>query len=184
MKRRVFSIFIISLILQSCFVLDKSITWEDESKLNKTYGCDSTDIEIKMTIVRSPKFIPLPFIFLSIHKKRPIYNPQIYTYFNKKDSLISLTDFRFELLKNDSVFFSQNYSDTIKLSELNGNGDFIGVFGKKVLIPKLNKVEDSILINYSFKTIDYRENVKEYQFKNVNYIRSKSKSFFFFTSMM
>lgn len=180
MKRRVFSIFIISLILQSCFVLEKSITWEDESKLKKTYGCDSTDIELKMEIVRSPKFIPTPFILLSIYKKRPIYNPQIYTYFNKKDSLISLTDFRFELLKNDNVFFSKNYPDTIKLSELEGNGNFIGAFGKKVLIPKLNKVKDTISINYSFKTIDYKENVKEYEFKNVKYIRSKSREFFFF----
>lgn len=177
MKKLLYSTFIISLILQSCFVYDNTISWEDASNI-RSNNSDKPSFNMSLDLQSSNRFIYLPFVFCEIHKKKPFYSPEI-SMTSRDQSIIKFFDFKLDILTLDGNYiFKKHYSDTVILNVFNDNKYNAQLYSYKVdYIPEIKEGMDTVLFNFSIKTVNNEGIINTIEKKNIKYARTHYKKF-------
>jgi hypothetical protein len=191
MKLKIFIFVFLPIVLNGCFAYDNTITWQDSSKVilhipGERFKKDTSYLNIRFELDRANRQLVLPLVFCEIRKIKPFYHPTI-GISSMDASIVKFFDLTVDIttLNGDSIF-RENYLDTVSLNIFDIEGYFDGerykynanqYSFKKDLIPKLKKMKDSILINYSLKTIDTLGIVSEIEKQNVSFIRTKYRRF-------
>lgn len=171
------------MLLNGCFVYDNTITWQDASDViryvpGENVKWDKHGLNVRLEIERKNRQFFLPFVFVEFHRSKPLYSPEI-GMSSMDQKIIKFFDLKVEInTLNNEPIFSKMYPDTVKLNkfdeyEYNAN---MWQFNAD-LIPTLKEIEDSILINYSLKTIDTLGNVSAIEKQNVKFVRTKYRRF-------
>ena len=170
-------------MFNGCFVYDNTISWQDSAdviryvpgeKLKK----DTSDLKVRLEIERKNRQFFLPFLFVEIHRNKPLYYPEV-GMSSMDQKVVKYFDLKVEIktLKNEPVF-TRLYPDTVVLNifdeeKYNAN---LWQFSAD-LIPELKEIEDSIVVNYNLNTIDTLGNVTAIKKQNVKFVRTKYKRF-------
>jgi hypothetical protein len=191
MKLRIFIFVLLPIVLYGCFAYDNTITWQDSSNVilfipGEKFKKDTSNLEIRFELDRANRQLVLPFVYCTIHRMRPLYNPTV-GMSSEDASIVKFFDLRVDIKTIDgNSIFRESYQDTVSLNIFDREGYFDGKrykynanehSFKKDLIPRLKKVNDSILIDYSLKVIDTEGNIDSVMRTEIKFIRTTYKNF-------
>src|SRR5690554_6862272 len=183
MRNQILTFITFLLTLNGCFVYDNTITWQDASDViryvpGEKIKWNKHGLNVRLEIERKNRQLYLPFLFVEFHRNRPLYYPEV-VISSMDQKIIKFYDLNIEIntIKNEPLF-TKLYSDTVSLNQFKDNKYNANLWHFSTdLIPELKEIEDSILINYSLKTIDTLGIVSKIERQNVKFIRTKYRRF-------